>query len=74
MSKYNKSVIYKWLLSYIAILILPLIIFTASMMKFLTVYEDEIKYSNSLILEQARMKMDQALHEATFISKFPLNQ
>ncbi|NLM11287.1 MAG: helix-turn-helix transcriptional regulator [Clostridiaceae bacterium] len=73
MSKYNKSVIYKWLLSYIAILILPLIIFTASMMKFLTVYEDEIKYSNSLILEQARMKMDQALHEAnTFISEISI--
>lgn len=70
MSKKSNSVIHKWLLSYIAILILPLIIFTASMMRFLTVYEDEIKYSNTLILEQERMKMDQALHEAnSFISE-----
>lgn len=60
----ERSVIHKWLLSYIFILIIPLILFVGSIMRFLTVYENEIKYSNSLILEQARLKIDQILIEA----------
>ena len=63
----NKSVIHKWLLSYILILIIPLLIFLGSISQFLNVYKNEIKHSNSLILEQARIQMDQVLYETKFV-------
>ena len=69
----NKSVIHKWLLSYILILIIPLLIFLGSISQFLNVYKNEIKHSNSLILEQARIQMDQVLYEAnSFVAEISI--
>ncbi len=70
----KKSVIYKWLLSYIFILLLPLIVFIASMMRFLSAYENEITQSNALVLEQTRLKMDHVLNEAnSFVAEVSID-
>ena len=69
----SKSVIYKWLLSYMLILIIPLLTFMGSTTQFLNVYKNEITHSNSLILEQARMQMDQVLYEAnSFVAEISI--
>jgi two-component system response regulator YesN len=70
----RKSVVYKWLLSYMFVLIIPLVILIASTVKFLSIYENEIIRSNSLILEQSRMKMDRILYEAkSFVAEISID-
>ncbi len=54
----GKSVVGTWLISYVFVLVLPVIILAGSMFRFVSVLDGEINYSNSIILEQIQLKMD----------------
>jgi two-component system response regulator YesN len=54
----RRSVVGTWFISYAFVLVLPVIILASSMLRFVGVLDEEINYSNSIILEQIQLKMD----------------
>ena len=59
-----RSIIFKWLISYVLILIIPLVIFLIVMFRFVNVLDGEINYSNTLLLKQLQMQIDNVLYDA----------
>lgn len=59
-----KSIVFKWLLSYLLILIIPVLLFAIFMFRFVHVLDGEIAYSNSMLLEQFRLQMDDIVYDA----------
>ena len=65
---FRKSVASTWLITYILVLVLPVIILAGSMFRFLRTLDNEINYSSSIVLEQIQLKMDAVIDSFNTIS------
>lgn len=61
--KHSQSVWFKWLVSFSLILIIPLAVFMVFMAQFTNILNSEIHSSNSMLLEQLQMQMDDILYD-----------
>ena len=64
----NKSVIFTWLISYLLVLIIPVIITSITYVKTADIVEKEINKSNEMLLKRIQYQVDGSLDEITKLS------
>jgi AraC-type DNA-binding domain-containing proteins len=64
----NRSVIFTWLLSYLLVLIIPVVITSVTYVKTVDIVENEINRSNEILLKRIQHQIDSSLDEIAKLS------
>ncbi|MDL2228843.1 helix-turn-helix transcriptional regulator [Treponema sp. OttesenSCG-928-L16] len=70
----KRGIILRWVFSYLAVFVIPFVVFIVVSMNFMGLLDREVRYYNALSVDMIRLRMDYILNEVnTFASEAAIN-